>query len=77
MGTINEHLGEVKMRGVQIEENIFIHQVEKVLAFWRDMLGHFELSRFMAKNMTEIIQFVDRHIGILYKLVIYKKSGFK
>ena len=31
MGPINEHLGEVKMRGVQIEDNLSIHQVEKVL----------------------------------------------
>ena len=30
-GPINEHLGEVKMRGVQIEDNLSIHQVEKVL----------------------------------------------
>ena len=31
MGPINEHLGEVKMRGVQIEDNLSVHQVEKVL----------------------------------------------
>ena len=64
MGPINEHLGEVKMRGVQIEDNLSVHQVAKVLAFWRDVLGKFELPRFVLKNMSEIIQVVDRHIGI-------------
>ena len=73
MGPINENLGEVKIRGVQIEDNLSIHQVEKMLAFWREVLGHFELPRFVPKNMTEIIQVVDRHIGIRYKLVIYKR----
>ena len=52
MGPINENLGEVKIRGVQIEDNLFFHQVEKVLAFWSDMLEHFELPRFVPKNMT-------------------------
>ena len=41
MGPINEHLGEVKMQGVQIEDNLSVHQVERVLTLWRDMLGHF------------------------------------
>ena len=27
----------------------------------------------MPNNMTEIIQVVDRHIGIRYKLAIYKR----
>ena len=44
-----------------------------MLLFWRDVLGHFELPRFVPKNMTEIIQVVDRHSGIIYKLVIYKR----
>ena len=43
MGPINEHLGEVKMRGFQIEDNLSVHQVDKVLEFWRDVLGKFEL----------------------------------
>ena len=41
MGPINEHLGEVKMQGVHIEDNLSVHQVEKVLAFWCDVFGHF------------------------------------
>ena len=64
MGPINDHLGEVKMQGVQIEDNLYVHQVDKMMDFWSDVLGHFELPLFVPKNMTEIIQFVDRHIGI-------------
>ena len=43
-----------------------------MLAFSCDVLGEFELPQFLPKNITEIIQVVDRHIGIQYKLVIYK-----
>ena len=43
VGPINEHLGEVKMRGVEIEDNLSVHQVDLVLEFWSDVLGHFEL----------------------------------
>ena len=47
---INEHLGEVKIRGVQIEDNLFFHQVEKVLAFWSDMLEHFDLLPYVDRK---------------------------
>ena len=63
----------MKIWGVQIEDKLSVQQVKKVLAFWRDVFGHFEFPRFVPKNMTEIIKVVDRHIGIQYKLAIYKR----
>ena len=75
MGPINEHLGKIKMKGVQFEDNLSSHNREEVFKFWRENLEHFEPPRFVPKNMTEILQVVDRHLGILYKNAIYK--GFR
>ena len=78
MGPINQYLGNLgdeKMRGVQFEDNLSSHNREEVFKFWEEVLEHFEPPQFVPKNMTEVIQVVDRHLGIQYKLAIY--AGFR
>ena len=68
MGPINEYLGKVKMRGIQFEDNLSSHNREEVFRFWEENLSHFETPQFVPKNMTETLQVVDRHLGIIYKI---------
>ena len=38
---------------------------------WKDGLPNFVPPRFVPANMTDIVQVVDRHIGVRYKQAVY------
>jgi len=57
--TINDHLEEVGMRGVNIEDNLSSHHIDIVHQFWRDELEYFERQVFAPPNMTEVLGVVD------------------
>ena len=61
MGPINDYLGKIRMEGVQFEDDLSSHNLDEVLRFWEEKLEHFESPRFAPKNMTKILQVVDRH----------------
>ena len=63
------------MRGVQFEDNVSFHNRESVFEFWKERLSNFEPPRFVPKNMAKIIQVVDLHLGIRYKIATY--NGFR
>ena len=75
MWPVNQYLGEENMMGIVFEDNLSSHNRDEVFSYWREILDHFEAPQFVPKNMTEIIQVVDRHLGIQYKLAVY--VGFR
>ena len=44
MVLINEHLGEVRMRGLKFENSLSFGQIEKDIVYWREFLKHFETA---------------------------------
>ena len=73
LGPVNSHLEEEEsgMRGVIFEEYLSSHQTDAVFEFWKSQLANFEAPRFVPPRMTEIVQVVDRHIGIRYEKAVY------
>ena len=61
----------MEMRGVTFEDNLSSHHTDATMDFWRSELPHFEEPRFVPAKMTEIIQVIDRHIGVQYKRAVY------
>ena len=59
------------MKGVVFEDNLSSHKTDEVLRFWQDELPNFIEPQFIPANMTEAIQVIDRHIGIMYKRAVY------
>ena len=60
------------MKGVVFEDNLSSHKTLQVLLFWRAKLTNFTDPQFVPANLTDIIQVIDRHIGIIYKRAVYK-----
>ena len=59
------------MKGVVFEDNLSSHKTRQVLRFWEDILPNFIGPQFIPANLTEAIQVIDRHIGIMYKRAVY------
>ena len=74
LGPINDYLAEKGsgLKGVVFEDNLSSHQTESVLDFWDKDLPQFTRPVFMRLNMTDIIQVIDRHIGVRYKKAVYR-----
>ena len=75
LGPINTFLGEESKKGVTVEDNLSLHKTADVLAVFKEELCHFAAPRFVPPNMTWIVQVIDRHIGIMYKLKVY--AGYR
>lgn len=45
------------------------------MAFWGEELPNFAELQFLPPNMTELLQVIDRHIGVRYKEYVYFTSG--
>ena len=73
LGPINDYLAEQGsgLKGVVFEDNLSSHQTESVLDFWDTDLPQFTRPVFVPPNMTDIIQVIDRHIGVWYKKAVY------
>ena len=77
MGPINDHLeleNELKgtsLCGVSVEDNLSSHQTKAVFDLWREEPKNFGTLEFVPANMTDIIQVIDRHIGVIYKKSVY------
>ena len=73
LGPINDLLKQegTDMRGVTIEDNLSVHHTSGTEQFWKEELKHFDMARFVPANMTEIVQAIDRHIGVRYKEAVY------
>lgn len=69
---VNDHLEEVGMKGLVIEDNLSSHKTDDVFKFWEEELRNFLPPKFVPASMTETIQVIDRHIGILYKRAVYR-----
>ena len=72
LGPINSLLESEGMMGVTFEDNLSSHKTLEVLRFWKTHLKNFVGPRFVPANLTDIIQVIDRHIGIIYKRAVYK-----
>ena len=70
---INEHLKEVDMKGLVIEDNLSSHKTKAVFDFWDNELTSFDQPEFVPPKMTEIMQAIDWHVGILYKRAVYRE----
>ena len=73
LGPIDAHLSlnDHEMKGVVFEDNLSSHHTEDVMQHWKDNLPNFVPPRFVPANMTDIVQVVDRHIGVRYKQAVY------
>ena len=58
--------------GVNFEDNLSSHNTLEVLEFWKTHLKNFVAPQFVPANLTDIIQVIDRHIGIIYKRAVYR-----
>ena len=74
LGPVNQHLQDEgsEMRGVVFEDNLSSHRTDAVFDFWETEMDMFEPPRFVPPNMTDIVQVIDRHIGIRYKRAVYR-----
>ena len=57
---------------MNFEDNLSSHKTEAVLKFWETELKNFLPPQFVPANLTDIIQVIDRHIGIIYKRAVYR-----
>jgi len=66
LGPINNNLVILGagLKGVVFEDNLSIHGTESVFDSWDMDLPHFTYPVFVPPNMTDIIQVIDRHIGV-------------
>ena len=72
LAPINNYLAGVEEKGLVIEDNLSSHKTDEALDFWANELENFLMPEFVPPNMTEVIQVIDRHIGILYKRAVYR-----
>ena len=72
LGPINAHLGSIGMKGVTFEDNLSAQKTLEVLQFWKTHLTNFVDPQFVQANLTDIIQVIDRHIGVINKRGLYK-----
>ena len=70
---MNDHplLADTDMQGLTIEDNLSTHLTEATLNYWANELTNFLPPKMLPANMTDIIQVIDRHIGIRYKRAVY------
>ena len=68
----DEYLEETGQKGLTIEDNLSSHKTDAVFKYWEEELTNFLPPQFVPANMTETIQVIDRHIGILYKRAVYR-----
>ena len=54
------------------EDNLIMHKTDGVFLFIENELNNFIPPVFLPALLTFIIQVIDRHIGIIYKLCVYK-----
>ena len=73
LGPIDKHLEELEgeMRGLVLEDNLSTHLTKLFLACWENELKHFRPLEFLPVKQTDMLQVIDRHIGIIYKLAVY------
>ncbi len=74
LGPINDHLVEEDMQGVTFEDNLSAHVMQATMDFWENnpSLSNFIAPQFLPPGMTDIVQVIDRHIGIIYKRAVYR-----
>ena len=72
LGPVNDHLQEVGMKGLVVEDNLSSHKTPAVNRYWEEKFPNFLPPEFVPPNMTETMQVIDRHIGILYKRAVYR-----
>ena len=74
LGPINKLLKdkESDMRGVAFEDNLSSHLTDVVMEFWEREMDMFVPPCFVPPKMMEIIQVIDRHVGIRYKKAVYR-----
>ena len=74
LGPINDILVKEDMQGVAFEDNLSSHVMQATLDFWENdpSLSNFIAPQFLPARMTDIVQVIDRHIGIIYKRAVYR-----
>jgi hypothetical protein len=72
LGPLDTFLDELEgeMRGLVIEDNLSSHLTKVSLACWENDLKNFRPPEFLPANQTDMLQVIDRHIGILYKQAV-------
>ena len=73
LGPINSLLEKEDngMKGVTFEDNLSVHLTARSLSHWANKIPFFLPPQFLPAGVTDIIQVIDRHIGILYKQAVY------
>ena len=73
LGPIDAHLSlhDHDMKGFVFEDNLTSHHTEDVMQHWKDNPPNFVPPRFVPANMTDIVQVIDRHIGVRYKQAVH------
>lgn len=73
LGPINAHLVEEDMQGVAFEDNLSAHKMESTMQFWGSdpSVSNFIPTQFLPAKLTDIVQVIDRDIGIIYKRAVY------
>ena len=71
-GPVNESLEGSVFKGVIFEDNLSSYKTDGVFLFIENELNNFIPPVFLPALMTFIIQVIDRHIGIIYKLMFTK-----
>lgn len=72
MKPIDNWLEMQEFDGVMFEDNLGVHHTDKAAEHWKEELPNFHDPRFYPKNLTLLIQAIDRHIGIQYKNAVTK-----
>ncbi len=54
------------------EHNLSVHHTDAVAEHWKENLKNFHDTCFYPANLTLLIQAIDCHIGIIYKMAVTK-----
>jgi hypothetical protein len=72
MKPIDEWLASEGFDRVQFEDNLSAHKTDAVAEYWKENLKNFLDPRYYPAQLTLLLQAIDHHIGIIYKISVTK-----
>ena len=72
MKPIDDWLETQDFDGAMFEDNLSVHHTDAVAEHWKENLKNFHNTHFYPANLTLLIQAIDHHIGIIYKMAVTK-----
>jgi hypothetical protein len=69
---VDNFLGEEGKKGVLFEDNLSSHLTDAVVEHWSQELENFFQPRYYPANLSLVLQAINRHLGICYKVAVTK-----